>query len=1071
MAGLPTGTVTFLFSDIEGSTRLADRRRDEWGALLEQHRRILRAAFGAHHGHEVKTEGDGFFVAFADAGDAIRAAVDAQVGMQRHPWPGDEPLRVRIGLHTGPAEVVDDDYIGLAVHHAARVSGGAHGGQVVLSDATRQVASSALLGDIELADLGLHALKDIDAPMRLHQAAHPDLQSSFPALRSSLETPNNLPQSLTSFVGRGDDILTVQKLVADHRLVTLMGAGGAGKTRLATEVARTLLDDRPGGVWLVELAPIADGSLVSHALAEALGLRPSEATPPIDLVVKALGDRRALVILDNCEHVVSDAAELAAAVLQRTPELRIIATSREALGCAGEHAWKVPSLAVRPDQPDDALLETPAVRLFLDRAYATGASFAETPEVIEAVAQICDRLDGIPLAIELAAARARAMSPTQIAERLDDRFRLLTGGSRGAMPRQQTLQALVDWSHNLLDERERGLLRRLSVFAGGFTLEAAEAVCPDDALDVIDILDGLDGLVSKSLVQAPSGDEDRYRLLETIRHYARQKLIDADEVGQVRDAHLACFAELAERGGPQLMRAEQASWLARFGREHDNLRIALEWALGTPGRREAGARILVAAWNFWWMRGYWREAADAIDGLLQAEDEVSAFHRGRLRFSRAQFLTEITGVTQMEDAEAALAMQEASGDVAGAAYTHTLLGRYLHRDDTSAALAHFRRGEELAREAGDEPMLARALALQSLVNTIPRREQNQLLAAGLEVATRVGSIANVAWIKARMADKARIEADMGRAHALATEAVDAYRASGDLTGLSTGTMLAGLTAIFAGRWDEGAELFDESLDLLRRAGAYTGSARCNRAVLAVLRDEPNAWEQVEGGLAEQRETDEQSFLAELNSLAWLTARCRPLDDRMAALVAEAERRARASSAVFRFRSIVLHTVAEVRRAQGEDAVAAVLFQEVLDAPEADGNASEESALGLAWTRLNAGDDDGAAALLATTITPDVLSELIGSKLLALAELCARRGRLEDAARLLGAGAPRLGAVAAMPDVALVNSLEARLRSWLGDAQYSVLAAELVARSYDELMAEGRRVLTSLSAAGEPRARL
>ncbi|HUQ40543.1 MAG TPA: adenylate/guanylate cyclase domain-containing protein [Acidimicrobiales bacterium] len=1052
--GLPTGTVTFLFSDIEGSTRLADERRDEWPGLLEEHRRILRTAFGAHGGHEVKTEGDGFFVAFGDAGDAIRAAVDAQLGIQAHPWPGD-PIRIRIGMHTGPVEVVDDDYVGLSVHHAARVSGVGYGGQIIVSDAARQLAASARLGDIGLADLGLHRLKDLDAPMRLHQATHPDLPSSFPPLKSCVETPHNLPPSLTSFVGREQDALMVQKLIGEHRLVTLMGAGGAGKTRLATEVARTLLDNRPGGVWFVELAPIADGSLLPNALAEALGLRPAEASTPIlDLIVRALGDQPSLIVLDNCEHVVAGAAELAGALLQRTDECRIVATSREALGCAGEHAWKVPSLAVDLGRsgPVD-LMESPAVRLFLDRAESAGASFEETPEALEAVAQICERLDGIPLAIELAAARARAMSPAQIFQRLDDRFRLLTGGSRGALPRQQTLQALVDWSHNLLDERERVLLRRLSVFAGGFTLEAAEAVTADDVLDTLDVLDALDGLVSKSLVQQVVGEEGRYRLLETIRHYARQKLVDADEVGPTRDAHLRYFGELAGRVGPELRRREAARWLDLLGAEHDNLRQALAWATGNPGDPDTGAAIVVAARQFWQAGGHLRELGEVAEGLLAAAGELSPYHEGRLRLIAALVQSELTYIPDTEGMRSACAVHEGADDVVGLA--QALLSLAFFERDFGEQLALFQRVAGLAREADDPETLARALRAIANSQLTPRAECRLLRSEALDIATREGDLVMIARIQSDMAAYACVEADFEQARRLITEAIEACRLVRDLATLTMCLKTAQFVAMSLGRLDEAAVLLAEQRDVVVRIGGKMPDVLAEVAVLAVARDDDDAWDRVEAMLVEARATTEDGLRWWLNFLLWYTARARVADARMLGLATELERLARASTDSGRHNA--LHTVAEVLRAQG-DARATGVFEEIVADAGASAIAVSEACLGLAWQKLAQGDEHAAAASLEQALATERISEMTASKVIAAAELLFRRGRLEEAARLLGAGRPRLSAMDAMPDVEVATSLEARLRAGLGDDRYEASAPELVGAPFEDLIAETLRLI-------------
>jgi len=483
----PTGTVTFLFTDIEGSTRLLHQLGHRYADVLEQHHQILRAALETHNGYEVDTQGDAFFVTFASAIDAIEAAVIMQRSLNARSWPAGGVMRVRMGLHTGEPTLTEGGYVGMDVHRGARIMASGHGGQVVLSHTTRTLAEEHLPPGVTLRELGEHRLKDLQQPAPLYQLVIEGLPNDFPPLKTLSTRPHNLPVQLTSFIGRETNIVEVKQLLAKTRLLTLTGSGGCGKTRLSLQVGAEVLDDYADGVWLVELAPVADPNLVLQTVASALGLREQAARPLLETVIDYLKPKTLLLLLDNCEHLLEASAQLADALLKACPALKILASSREGLGIAGEQTYRPPSFA-RPSPANAArltveeLTQYEAVRLFIDRALLSNPRFAVTNQNAPAVAEICDRLDGIPLAIELAAARVKAMSVEQISTRLTDRFRLLTGGSRTALPRQQTLRALIDWSYDLLSDKEKLLLARLSVFAGGWTLEAAEKVCSDDAV-------------------------------------------------------------------------------------------------------------------------------------------------------------------------------------------------------------------------------------------------------------------------------------------------------------------------------------------------------------------------------------------------------------------------------------------------------------------------------------------------------------------------------------------------------------------------------------------------------------
>ncbi len=534
---LPSGTVTFLFSDIEGSSKLWEQHPEAMKAALAQHDSILKEAIASNHGQVVKTTGDGVYAVFTTALAGVTAAAAMQRGLLQISAP--LQLRIRIGLHTAEAEMRDGDYFGGSVNRAARIMSIGHGGQVLLSQTTAQIVRDLLPVDSSLLDLGEHYLKGLARPEQIFQLVLPGLQKDFPPLNSLSTATNNLPTQLTSFIGREKEIAEVGELLHAFRLVTLTGSGGTGKTRLSIEVGAQELEHFANGAWMVELATLTDPAQIIPALAQALGLQESPFRPLASLVTDYLRDKQLLLILDNCEHLIAACARLADDLLHHSPGLKILASSREALGIAGEMAYYTPSLA-----------ETESTRLFVERARAANANISLTGSSASAIAQICSRLDGIPLAIELAAARTRLLSVDQIAARLDDRFKLLTGGSRTALPRQQTLRALIDWSYDMLSLEERALLRRLSVFAGGWTFEAAEYVCPNH-----DVLELLAQLVNKSLVVVDNagGESTRYRLLETIRQYARDKLLDAGEAFEVRNIHAGYFLQIAETAEPQLL--------------------------------------------------------------------------------------------------------------------------------------------------------------------------------------------------------------------------------------------------------------------------------------------------------------------------------------------------------------------------------------------------------------------------------------------------------------------------------------------------------------------------------------
>jgi predicted ATPase/class 3 adenylate cyclase/predicted negative regulator of RcsB-dependent stress response len=636
----PTGTVTFLFSDIEGSTQLWEYHHAWMEQAFARQEAIMRAAMAKWGGYVYKMIGDAFQVAFSTAAAAVKAAVEAQRALQAEDWGEHGPLKVRIALHTAVVEEREDDYVGPQLNRVARLLGAGHGDQVLLTRAACDLVIDELYEGITLSNLGEHRLKDLIRPEEVFQLNAPGLNNNFPPLKSLSNLPNNLPVPVTSFVGREKEIAEVKRLLSSSRLVTLTGPGGTGKTRLALQVAGELLESYPDGVWFVELAPLADAALIPATTVASLRINNMPGLPHRQALFEFLRSKSLLIIFDNCEHLIESCADFIEELLRACSGLRIMATSREILGATGETNFRCPSLSIPdlrklPDSMETCTSE--AMHLFIDRATSADPSFTVTPQNLRLIAQISQRLDGIPLAIELAAARMRMLSLEKIAARLDDTFRLLTGGSRTALPRQQTLRACIDWSYNLLSPAERTLFLRLSVFAGGFSLDAAENVCADPAvvahiqpdslgaseelayLEEEDILDLLTQLVDKSLVQVAIEMEDdhRYRQLETIRAYSRERLFESGRSRFVRDRHLAYYLLLAEEAEPYLRTGDQVHWLDLLETELDNLRYAMEWSLS--GKALAGLRLASALRWFWHIRGYASEGVEWIERLLESD--------------------------------------------------------------------------------------------------------------------------------------------------------------------------------------------------------------------------------------------------------------------------------------------------------------------------------------------------------------------------------------------------------------------------------------------------------------------
>jgi len=689
---LPVGTATFMRADVEGSTRVRECVLDE--------------AISRHGGVRRRQQDDATSIvaAFTRASDAVAAALDIQRAAHAGNCP-EKPTR-RIALHTGEAQRRDEgSYFGQAVNRCARLGAVAHGGQVVLSRTTRDLVGDRLPDRAELVDLGVHRLGDLGRPEHVFGLVHPELPAEFPPLRSLDTMPNNLPGELTSFVGRRTELARIGDSLERARLLTLTGAGGCGKTRLALQAAADAIDHHPDGVWWAELARLEDSALLAAAVITAIRSREVPGVPVHHTLVEHLRARRTLVVMDNCEHLLAACAELVDVLLRACPSLTVLATSRAPLGVPGEITWRVPSMSL-PAEPDldpiEALRQSDAVSLFIDRALQVRQEFTITAANAPTIAQICHDLDGIPLAIELAAARVRMLAPEQISRALADRFHLLTGGARTVMPRHQTLEASIDWSHELLNDGERTVLRRLSVFTGGWTLDAAEQVCSGDQIHRKDVLDLLTGLVDKSLVATDERDrQTRYRMLETVRQYSAARLADAGEADELRERHLAFHVALAEAVEPQLLGAGRDNpVLDTLATELPNIRAAVEWAATSDP--DAGLRLVTALTVFWVFTGRYREGDTCYARALEAGEEPTVL-RGRAMAGRAS-LGHYGGAGQAAHrwAQVALDIGETCGDVWTQGRALNTLGLRASLGDPAGGRPLLQRSVELATQADDD---------------------------------------------------------------------------------------------------------------------------------------------------------------------------------------------------------------------------------------------------------------------------------------------------------------------------------------------------------------------------------
>jgi predicted ATPase/class 3 adenylate cyclase len=806
--------VTFLFTDIEGSTRLWEQEPERMRPALARHDAIARDAVETHHGVVVKMSGDGVHAAFDDPLDALNATLDLQRSLADSESTYGIALRVRCGLHSGVNERRDNDFFGPAVNRAARIMSAAHGGQILVSEAVAALLGDRLPESVTLNDLGSVRLRDLERSERIYQVAHPSLRREFPALRSLEATPNNLPLQLTSFIGRERELVEVMALLVKTRLLTLVGVGGIGKSRLSLQVTADAMDDFPDGVWLVELAPLGDGERVAQVVASVLGVKEESGRPVIDALLKYVKDRQLLIVLDNCEHLVDACADLVRQLLQTAPKLKVLASSREHLRTAGEHVYAVPALSLPEAQravTSGAIGQFEATRLFVERAAAAQPAFQANDANAAIITRICRQLDGIPLAIELAAARVRALSVDAIASRLNDRFRLLAGGDRAALPRQQTLRALIDWSYDLLSEPERAVLCRLAVFAGGWTLAAAEAVVVGGEVHQSEVLDLLSNLVGKSLaVSAPEGG--RHHLLDTVREYARERLQESREEAGARTRHLEFYLTFAEKARPELYGAQQAMWLRKLDLELENILIAHSWCERAPDGASLGLRLAHAVKPYWLNRGLLGLGHRmTIEALARAGARERSLGRwmgladaGQLAFFMGQY------AEACKHLEESLAIARELGDRRRVAAVLQPLGMAcLGEGDVTSARRYLQEALTLARLLGDKRELATSInALAQL-----HRVENEFDAASSlydQFLTLARDLQDRELIAIALLNLAMVSIQQGKGEGAQEMLIQVLSIAREIGSKAAGQSLldvaAGLGA-FRGQWERAAFFF------------------------------------------------------------------------------------------------------------------------------------------------------------------------------------------------------------------------------------------------------------------------
>jgi predicted ATPase/class 3 adenylate cyclase len=839
--------VTFLFTDIEGSTRLLQELGEQYADLLREQRRLLRAAFQERGGREIDTAGDAFFVAFDRARDAVAAAVAAQRSLAQHSWPGGRAVRVRMGLHTGEPTFSAGSYIGLDVHRASRICAAGHGGQVLLSQTTRELVQQSLPEGASLRDLGPHQLKDLRQPEHLFQIIVPDLPAEFPPLKTRTGTPNNLPAQPDELIGREVEVGAIRQLLLGEtaRAVTLTGPGGTGKTRLALQIAVSLKDNFPDGVYLVALAPLTDSGLLASSIAMTLGILENPTRPVVESVKDSLQRKQTLLVLDNFEQVVA-AAPVVADLLAACPGVKVLITSRIVLHLSGEHEYPVAPLklpeAGRQLAPE-ALERYPAIALFVRRSRAVKPTFGLSSGNAVAVAQICAHLDGLPLAIELAAARIKILTPQAILDRLGSPLDFLKGGARDLPARHQTLRHAIGWSYDLLADDEKAFFRRIAVFTGGCSLEAVEQVSGGVGAPGADALDAVTALVDKSLLRQEEGPgtEPRFVMLGTIREYGLECLKAAGEWESARRAHAMFFLELAERAEAELTGPRQPLWLDRLEADHNNLRAALSWA-EEQGEIELGLRLGAALWRFWVTRGHMLEGRQRLQRLLALPGgEARTSARARVLHGLGTVIYEISDYAQARPIlEEGLSIWREVGNQRGMAAALSSLGWLaIEIGDIGVARSLSEEALLLNRELGEKRGVA--VALFNLGSVALQQSDYpaalSLFQESLALRREIGDRRGCAYVQVSMGWVERQRGNHDQADAILGEALALFRELNDKQLISWALAHRGVVAFDVGEYDRAQALLEESLALAREVGNKVIIATAFNHLADVLRSQ------------------------------------------------------------------------------------------------------------------------------------------------------------------------------------------------------------------------------------------
>jgi predicted ATPase/class 3 adenylate cyclase/Tfp pilus assembly protein PilF len=820
-----TSTFTFLLTDIEGSTRLWESAPGDMARALERHDELIDAIVPTHGGRLVRSrgEGDSAFAVFDAPEAALACAVELQRALTLGPWPAATPLRVRIAVHMGAAQVRADDYYGQGVNRAARIRSIAHGGQILISQDALQAVGTLLPRDVWVQDMGLHRLKDLTRPEHIWQIGHADLRNEFPPLHSLDVRRHNLPVQLTTFVGRDMDVLAVRKRIESTSLVTLTGPGGIGKTRLALQCAAEVAEDMPDGVWFVELAGIREGRDIVAAVADALGIREDPTRDVASAVTEHIATRRMLIVLDNCEHVVEDAARVAHEFLQTGAGLRILATSREPLGVYGESIYRVGALDIPEDDapfPEEAMASE-AVRLFADRAELADREFS-FGEAADDVVRICRRLEGIPLAIELAAALVRAATPREISDRLADRLNTLDTGPRTAPERHRTLRAAIEWSYELLTDEEREVFLPLAVFSGGFTTTAAAAVCFDDA-QVEDIARIVERITERSLLQRRSTSVGtRYVMLEVVRDFILERAGD-DAVRSAEARHTKWSVAFATENAQKLRGPSSGETMATFDDEYDNLRTALARSIDTEP--DDASRIIESLFMYWSASGHLRDGVEwCRRGMTAATDPLRRARIGIYCGHLSAALGEPGAIAILESGVAAArALKDPQTVALG---LNVLAGSFLQAGRIEEAKAMASEALTLLRVGGNPRNVVQAINILGVIATVEGDEPAAyaFYEDGLAIAREVGMDETISRLLLNLGNLAVGRSDYARARRYYEEAREQALAAGDVFGASAALTNLGVMSKAERDYAGARPILEEALGLKRELGDGRGIA-------------------------------------------------------------------------------------------------------------------------------------------------------------------------------------------------------------------------------------------------------